>query len=432
MSNIIDNRTTIQLIDNVPSKALMPPHVVPSYSVGIDEVVQKALPPQQSGDIGYTKIREFSFEVASDNELLSGDVDLHFKVTADAACYLTGNGKTFYDLTSVKKKYGAMIEEVPLSGIVSQMDDTISNGAESCLRKVAMGQDDCLKAIASRKALVSGAYYKIPVDLSFLKQNQWIHLPKTGPLIFTFRCADDKTPVYAATGTPLLTFTEVKLVIRTKKMTPGWIEKEVLKGGIIKYNFERVQYYTGKWDGSYNQIELHKDCKSANTLLVRFRASAQFNAYLSNNTNKSIHPDSTGTNKFTKISLTHNGKELRADPLIVNDEYMLEELFRVFGLRNDNDNGSLVKRSNYGKADIVGAEVAWTLASAEASCPQYYLAFDLTKNGLNSGLDLLNGGNLIFSTTAAGASGIVDYVDCFLIHSAVCVVTDKDNLEVKY
>ena len=57
---------------------------------------------------------------------------------------------------------------------------------------------------------------------------------------------------------------------------------------------------------------------------------------------------------FTKISLTHNGKELRADPLIVNDEFMLEELFRVFGLRNDNDNGSLVQRSNYGKADVVG------------------------------------------------------------------------------
>ena len=125
-------------------KHLKPPHVVPAYDVGIEEVIQKVLPPQQSGDIGYTKIREFSFEVASDNEILSGDVDLHFKVTADAACYLTGNAKTFFDLTSVKKKYGAMIEELPLSGIVSQMDDTISNGAESCLRKVAMGQDDCL------------------------------------------------------------------------------------------------------------------------------------------------------------------------------------------------------------------------------------------------------------------------------------------------
>ena len=75
-------------------------------------------------------------------------------MTADAACYLSGNAKTFFDLTSVKKKYGAMIEELPLSGIVSQMDDTISNGAESCLRKVAMGQDDCLKAIASRNAFI--------------------------------------------------------------------------------------------------------------------------------------------------------------------------------------------------------------------------------------------------------------------------------------
>ena len=112
-----DNRTTIKLIDNIPAKNLMPPHVVPAYDVGIEDVVVKSLPPQQSGDIGYTKIREFSFKVASDNEILSGDVDLHFKVTSSATAYLSGNAKTFFDLTSVKKKYGAMIEELPLSGI---------------------------------------------------------------------------------------------------------------------------------------------------------------------------------------------------------------------------------------------------------------------------------------------------------------------------
>ena len=111
---------------------------------------------------------------------------------------------------------------------------------------------------------------------------------------------------------------------------------------------------------------------------------------------------------------------------------MLEELFPVYGLRNDNDNGSLVKRSNYGCADLAGAEVAWTLASGETACPQYYLTFDLTKNGMNSGIDLLNGGNLIFSTQAADVSSDLDYVDCFLIHSALCVVQDKNNLEVKY
>ena len=110
-------------------------------------------------------------------------------------------------------------------------------------------------------------------------------------------------------------------------MTPGWVEKEILNSSPIKYNFERVQYYTGKWDSSYNQIELNKDCRGANTLLVRFRKASQFNAYVNNNTNTSIHTDSTGTNVFTKISLKHNGKELRADPLIVNNEYMLEELF---------------------------------------------------------------------------------------------------------
>lgn len=428
MSNIIDNRTTMKLIDNLPVKNLMPPHVVPAFDVGIEEVVEKSLPPQQSGDIGYTKLREFSFEVASDNEILSGDVDLHFKVTASAACTLTGNAKTFFDVCSVKKKYGALIEELPLSGIYSQINDTISNGAESCLRKVAMGQDDCLKAVGNRKPLASGAYYKIPIDLSILRQNQWIHLPKTGPLIFTFRCADNATPLYHASNTPTLTFTEVKLVIRTKKMSPGWIEKEILKSAPIKYNFERVQYYTGKWNGSYNQIELHKDCRSAHTLIVRFRKASQFNSYTNNNTNKSICPV---TYPFTKISLTHNGKELRADPLIVNNEYMLEELFRVWGLRNDNDNGSLVKRSNYGCADA-DAEAAWTLASDEISCPQYYLVFDLTRNGINSGIDLLNGGNLIFSTLANSPATELDYVDCFLVYSSVCVVHDKNNLEVKY
>lgn len=425
----MDNRSSIKLIDNVLPKNLNPPHVVPAFDIGIEEVHERVLPPQQSGDIGYTKLREFSFEVASDNEILSGDVDLHFKATSSVAGYLSGNAKTIFDLTSVKKKYGAGIEEMPLSGIFSQMNDTITNGAESCLRKVAMGQDQCLLGVTGRTDLSAGAYYKIPLDLTFLKMNQWIHLPVTGPLIFNFRCADDKTVLYAGSGSPVLTITEVKLVTRMKKMSAGWIEKEILRAGPIKYGLERVQYYTQKWgDTNYSQMEIAKDCHSASTLLLRFRLASQFNAYTSNNTNKSIKPNSA----FTKISLTHNGRELRPDNAIVNDGYMLEELFRVYGLRNDNDNGSLVKRANYGAADLAGLEVAWTLASAETACPQYYLAFDLTKNGVNSGLDLLNGGSLIFSTQAAAAQTSIDYIDAFLIHDAKCIVNGKDELEVKY
>ena len=402
-------------------------HRVLAHDVGIEEVHERALPPQQSGDIGYTKLREFSFEVASDNEILSGDVDLHFKATSSVQAFLSGTAKTIFDVTSIKKKYGASIEEVPNSGIFSQINDVVTNGPESCLRKVSSGMDDLLLGTTGRQDLSGGIHYKIPVDLTILKRNQWLHLPATGPLILTFRCVDDKTCLYAGSGSPVLTITECKLICRFKKMSPGWIDKMVLKAPPIMYNFERIQYWTQLWNQSYNRIELNKDCRSATTLLVRFRLASQFNAYTSNNTNKSIAPDSA----FTKISLTHNGRELRPDQDIVNHGYMLEELFRVFGLRNDNDNGSLVKRSNFSKADVAGLETVWAM-STSTSCPQYYLAFDLSKNGVNSGLDLLNGGNLVFSTTAAAAATAFDYTDFFLIHDAVCVVKDRDNLEVMY
>lgn len=110
---------------------------------------------------------------------------------------------------------------------------------------------------------------------------------------------------------------------------------------------------------------------------------------------------------------------------------MLEELFRVYGLRNNNDNGSLIKRSKFSKADVAGAETVWSLTSSR-NCPQYYLAFDLTKNGINSGRDLLNGGNLVFSPQATTAASSLDYADFFLIHDAVCIVQDRGNLEVMY
>ena len=55
----MDNRVTLKLIDHLPVKNFNPPHVVPAWDVGIDDVVEKALPPQQSGNIGYTNIREF-------------------------------------------------------------------------------------------------------------------------------------------------------------------------------------------------------------------------------------------------------------------------------------------------------------------------------------------------------------------------------------
>jgi hypothetical protein len=44
---------------------------------------------------------------------------------------------------------------------------------------------------------------------------------------------------------------------------------------------------------------------------------------------------------------------------------------------------------------------------------------------MNSGLDLLNAGNLIFSTQVSAGATSVDYFDAFLIHSAVCVFEYK-------
>jgi hypothetical protein len=72
------------------------------------------------------------------------------------------------------------------------------------------------------------------------------------------------------------------------------------------------------------------------------------------------------------------------------------------------------------------------LASSETACPQYYLAFDLTRTGCNTGIDFTKRWKFNISTQAAEAATELDYIDCWLIHSAVCVVEDQKNLTVQY
>src|SRR5689334_14727392 len=105
---------------------------------------------------------------------------------------------------------------------------------------------------------------------------------------------------------------------------------------------------------------------------------------------------------------------------------------KTFGLRDDNDNGSLVNHVNY-----VASNPTSIIAIAQASVrtnldsvPFCYLAYDLTTNGLGSGIDM-NDSPLIFSTETATATTSL-YVDCFLAYSAICVAGGAGNISINY
>ena len=105
------NNQTIKLIDNLQPKSLEPPHYVVAHDVRIDDIVEQIIPPSNTGDMGYTKLRENYFEIASDNELLSQDVDLVFKATASATAVLHGDGSTLYETFWIKKNLDVKLKQ---------------------------------------------------------------------------------------------------------------------------------------------------------------------------------------------------------------------------------------------------------------------------------------------------------------------------------
>ena len=67
--------------------------------------------------------------------------------------------------------------------------------------------------------------------------------------------------------------------------------------------------------------------------------SSELNNATVKNLAKSIYPSA---NPFTKISLTHGGVEIPQTPLVAPAD-TFDNLMRAYGLRDDNDNGSLDK-----------------------------------------------------------------------------------------
>ena len=105
-------------------------------------------------------------------------------------------------------------------------------------------------------------------------------------------------------------------------------------------------------------------------LLLRFRLSSELNTYTVKNLAKSIYPSA---NPFTKISLTHGGVEIPQTPLVAPAD-TFDHLMRTFGLRDDNDQGSLINSVNYVAANCgsIPAIPQTSVLTNETAIPFYY------------------------------------------------------------
>ena len=77
---------------------------------------------------------------------------------------------------------------------------------------------------------------------------------------------------------------------------------------------------------------------------------------------------------------------------------------------------SITLRANCGSIPAIPQT---SVLTNENAIPFYYLAYDLTTNGLGSGINL-QGSPLMFSTEAAAGLSYL-YCDAFLLYSAIAV-----------
>ena len=90
----------------------------------------------------------------------------------------------------------------------------------------------------------------------------------------------------------------------------------------------------------------------------------------------------------------------------------------------------LINIVNYTAANCgsIPAIVQTSVLTNETAIPFYYIAYDLTTNGLGSGLNL-QGSPLIFSTEAAAGTASL-YCDVFLLYSCVAVARGPGDVKL--
>lgn len=437
----MDNRLANQLIDCHAPQSLIPEYSAEVFKAGIESQRHVEIQANEAEPMGFQYTREITFDIP----VFPGIIDTRFDVSGKmhlatgTTAYLDGSAKALFSLQALEIVNGPVIEELPQANTFNLANDIISNGSESVKRKWASWSQNLLELDGSQSVYgVTGAglrpptsaptnrNFRVPVELGFTKHQRYIHSDKVGVVRVRLLCDDDKNVVSYGDVDPKIYLQNLRLHVRQITMSPGFRQKYLQKP--VVYNYERTHYQTKVWDQNTNQITIVKDAGSANMLLVRFRLSSELNTKSYKNLAKSIYP----TYAFTKISLTHGGVEIPQTPLVsAYDTY--DQLMKVYGVRDDNDQGSLINITNYVAANC-GAIPSIVQVSPKTNLeavPFYFLAYDLTTNGLGTGINM-NDSPLIFSTEASGGATTSLYVDCFLTYSAICVAADPNHVQINY
>jgi hypothetical protein len=402
----MSNRPSLQLIDNLDAPDLSPITSIKVLNDNIAGDIQyRQVTPNEAGAFGYQSSKIATFELSDSQcawDLSKTTINGYISLAAGTTGCLDGGVYSGVQRMRLLTQNNVVLEDHQFYNVLHTGEKIITSSSANCQLRWRSWEDVLPLAEASKTTITSSVqYFEMDIELSIARIQKVLHLPVIGGLKIEITFDQDYNALSSSGSSPKLQFTNLRMNCRLIPMTQDFILEclKLAREGKFLYNYENIYVENQPWANANNSFQINFPVKSAHNILARFYLSGDVNAQ-----NKKYLAKSQYLTGLTSIQLQHGTESIPTNQ-IDNPFTAHKYLQECFGMDKDTDCSSLITRANYVAAD-----------SNDVDAPQFWVALDLTTQGLNTGLDL-GQSRLVFRTVNTAIPNL--YCQLFMYYAVV-------------
>ncbi len=415
-------RITNQLVEFFDAP-ILEPKKIEAYNANIQgDVSYKQITPRDAGPWGESYTRVATFEI---NDLtcawdlfdstVKGQIIL---ANTDSVAKIDGDADSFFSRWRLLSSNNIVLETLDVANVAIQAQKIISMGSGVVHQKwESLGADfDLAESAKTSLGSTTAVDFELDIPLSFAKYSKILHCPilKGCKLELTTELNANMFSTCSAGVQPKIQ--NLRLNAKMIQMTPDYIEDLYAlasKGG-LKYQNEGLLVEDQDWSQKNGTYTIEYPAGSVNMALQRFYNSSDYNAV----GNLKYICKSQYLTGFNSAQVIHGTNPLPATPIdnAITASTMLK---KAYAMNQSSEAQSLITPTSY---------VAGDANSTFSATPQFYLGYDFTSSGINTGLDCSNT-RLTFKTGgSAGIAGLRSQI--FLWYSQIIEVRPHGDIRV--
>ena len=353
-------------------------------------------PVEGSGNFGFQTQKQQTFQMSNVNGLIdieSAYIRQDVLMASGSGVLCAGSDGLYYRKT-LRTSNGIIIENKLNSNEV----DTAMSVLQRTPQNLQTNWDTGIQGLVSDASATgpngqvtlttSATNLNCNLGFSFGKYNKVIHSCVVGPVDIQTEFGNDKVALqHASTASPQIICQNSRLVAKYIDLSAEYREK--LKHMEILYNYEQYAYTTVLWSGTNQQYALRVAASKCNWLLKKYHVQGDLNRVPTSGDNpylkKWVYPDTSAVN-YQSV-LQYAGENIPQYPSKYDTE-----LFRMtmesLELDDYNNAGNAMTGAQY----VISATSALTDSACATylNVPQHLVIYPLSKNGLNTGISLVD------------------------------------------